>query len=106
MYKFSRKHNSYILNWDLKIIVGEKYVQSIKNFPNELELISNINCPTQICYADSKHAALKKAAHRYYKYAKEPKELVGIKGAGHCFIEGETGNKLYEKTANWFLKHI
>ena len=62
-------------------MMSDRYLRGILDFPNELELISQVKAPTQVCYAAGKAAILAKSSERYFNYLQTDKMLVGIDGA-------------------------
>ena len=92
------------MHGSFELAMSKKYIDGMKNFPNELELISKITVPTQICFADGKKGMLVKASKRYYKSLTAPKELVAVKNASHSFTEEGMIEVLCKKTKSWFDK--
>jgi hypothetical protein len=76
----------------------------MEQFPNELELISRIKVPVQICYAQGPQAILQGSSKRYYNHIRAERELVAVDGASHSFVEEGLGDVLFERTMKWFRR--
>ena len=87
-----------------ELLMSKKFIKGITDFPNELELISAIKTPTQICYAAGKSAMLIESSKQYYQHIQAKKELVKIPNASHSFTEEGKSELLFTKTADWFQK--
>lgn len=83
--------------WDgfIHIIGSKMYKDFLINPKKHLERISKIHIPIKIICAEK---WLRKAGEAYYKTGKEPKELIIIPGASHCFDEKWTEEKLFTET--------
>ncbi len=101
--KYNKQLDSYILDWGIEIIVGKNFVEELKNFPDCGKLIKQINKPVLFISAGEKGNA--KPAEKYFKYANEPKRLVNIKTANHCFDRFEDEERLFQETFS-FLKDL
>lgn len=88
-----------------ELLLSERFELGMRNFPNELSLISKITSPCQICYADGKNALLVRSSQRYYEHLTSPKELVSIPNATHSFSEEGVSDLLFSRTERWFRKH-
>jgi alpha-beta hydrolase superfamily lysophospholipase len=88
-----------------ELLMSRRYVNGIKNFPDELGLISKIKVPCQICYASGEGAMLVESSRRYYAHLSADKELVAIPHASHSFTEEGIAENLFSKTEKWFRKY-
>jgi alpha-beta hydrolase superfamily lysophospholipase len=102
--KRDKRTGAMISPGSYELMISPRYWRGMENFPNELDLISKINVPIQICYADSPQAVLRESSKRYFEHVRAKRELVAIKGASHSFVEEGLGDVLYEKTLRWFRK--
>jgi alpha-beta hydrolase superfamily lysophospholipase len=102
--KYLKKTKHPYMPGSYELAMSERYINGMKNFPNELDLISKIIAPTQICYADGRKGMLIKSSKRYYKSLSAPKELVPIKNSSHSFTEEGIGEVLFKNTKAWFDK--
>lgn len=103
-FRYSKKFKKYILPGAFDVLVEKKYVDNLKKYPYELDLISNIKKPVFIAYANGKDAVLKRSSKRYFKHANEPKELLSVPGASHCFREEGVAEVLFAGTVKFFNK--
>ena len=88
-----------------ELLMSKRYLKGIEEFPDELQLISQITTPTQICYAAGIGAPLIESSQRYYKKLQSKKELVRIPKASHSFTEEGVAKRLFERTRKWFDKY-
>ena len=83
------------------ILVGKRMVEEEKEFPWK-EKIQTIGTPVKIICAGK--GILVRGCKAYYTYASQPKALVTISKATHCFDEEGTEEKLFGETVNWFRR--
>ena len=100
--RFYKNSKEQYMHGSYELAMSKRYINGMKNFPNELDLISKITIPTQICYADGKKGMLIKSSKRYYKSLMAEKELVAIKNSSHSFTEEGIPEVLFKKTKAWF----
>jgi superfamily II DNA or RNA helicase len=96
---FHEEIDAYILSEGLDFIVGKKYVEELKNFPDCGDLIKKISKPVLFVTA-KKGGSI--SGKRFYEKANEPKRLVEIENADHCFNTFDTENVLISETYKWF----
>jgi len=104
--KLVKELNAYIMNWEYGIIVGKKMFDEAKIIDGKKisEMVKKIYVPVKIiCAGDG---ILVKKGKGYYSVANEPKSIVVIKNASHCFNEDGVENKLFKQTLIWFKKYI
>lgn len=89
-----------------ELLMPKRYVKGMERFPNELELISEIEAPCQICYAGGKDGVLVESSKRYFKHLNQEKELVAIPHASHSFTEEGISEVLFDKTKRWFQQQL
>ena len=104
-YKYSRKYGKYLYRGSTDVLVEKKYVEDLRRFPDELEVIAGIEPPLQIAYAAGKEGVLIESSKRYFKYANDPKQLLPIKKASHSFREEGVSKILFKEVLSWFKKH-
>ena len=102
-FVYSKSLNSYILKDRIDYIVGKKFVEELKKFPDCGELISKIHVPVKFITAGEKGNG--KSGKKYFSKANKPKESSSVAGASHCFDELGTEEKLFEETLKWFKKY-
>tara|TARA_B100000508_G_scaffold140564_1_gene142077 strand:- start:6132 stop:6875 length:744 start_codon:yes stop_codon:yes gene_type:complete len=95
----------YIEEWGTEYLMNPAMVKEWKKFngENELGLIENLEKPLKIIAAGK--GILVKGSKAYFKSAQEPKDLVVISGATHCFDEIEKEEELLKETLSWVKKH-
>ncbi len=101
--KYNKVLDEYILDWGIEIIVGKSFVEELKNFPDCGKLIKQINKPVLFISAGEKGNA--KPGEKYFKQANNPKKLVNLKTATHCFDDFKDEEKLFEETFS-FLRDL
>ena len=104
-FRTQKKTGAVYMGGTYELLMSDRYIKGLTEFPNELELVSKITVPTQICYANGEGAVLVKSSKRYYQHVKAPKQLVGVARADHSFTVEGTEKRLFEKTDQWFRKH-
>jgi esterase/lipase len=98
--KYSKNLNSYILDWGIRIIVGKKFIEELKKFPDCGKLIKNIHKPVLFIGTGKGNI---NGAKKYYKKANNPKKLVNIKNADHNFNKLIDEERLFKETYNWLI---
>lgn len=100
--KYDEHLDAYILNEGIEHIVGKGFVEELKNFPDCGELISKINKPVFFVTAGRKGNS--KAGKIFYSKANQPKTLINIMTADHCFNNLKDEDKLHKETYEWIKK--
>lgn len=95
-----------VLEGGMTYLAGTRYRSDLKELPNELEMIKELGCPVQICFADGPKGVLKRSSRRYFEAAKGDKELVAVPDASHCFVEEDAERLLLRKTSAWFQRFL
>lgn len=73
---------SYI-NWSMRIILGEQWIEDAKGSPDPFEQFAKVNCPVQIIAAElAEHMEYCK---KYQNTHPDKPEIELIPGADHCF---------------------
>ncbi len=104
--KHVKEFNNYILKWGYGFIIGQKmFIEAKKTSEKQSkQMIKNVYKPIKIiCAGREKRVA---SARKYYSVANQPKDLVIIKNAGHCFNEDGAEDKLFKQTFSWFKKYV
>lgn len=99
--RYNKCLDAYILEWGTEIIAGKKFIAELKNFPDCGKLIKNIKKPVLFITAGK----IAKQGEKYYKHANNPKKLIKMKLADHCFNSWKQEDLLLENTLNW-LKSV
>jgi dienelactone hydrolase len=98
-----KKPKGRILNEGYFVVVGEQMAidsHKIKTIP----LIKALWKPISFITVDDNVNGNLSGGTRMFKLAKQPKELVVIKGGTHCFTEDGKEEELYSATVKWFKK--
>ena len=103
-FEYNSSLKKYILNLGFDALLEKKYIESLKQFPNELELINQIKIPIQLAYAAGDRGALKESSVRYYQHICSDKELLPIANASHSFPEEGAENGLFSGTLHWISR--
>jgi len=95
------KQTMWLTRDALSYILSEKLVSEWEGFngKNELQFIAELGKPLKIIAG--KKGILLKGSKAYFKVAKEPKELIIIDNATHCFDEAGTEAELLKETLSW-----
>jgi alpha-beta hydrolase superfamily lysophospholipase len=88
-----------------ELLMSKRFIRSMVSFPDELELISQVNAPCQICYAAGKSGALIESSKRYYSRLTVEGELVPVANASHSFTEEGVAEILFARCEKWFRRH-
>lgn len=91
--RLDKKIDAYIIDWGIEIIVGNKFMKELKNFPDCGKLVKKIQKPTLFITAGKK---VKQGA-KYFKAANKPKKYVNISTADHNFNNWRDEEKLLKK---------
>ncbi len=95
-FPYNKKFKSFIVDWGYEAIVGQGYVDELKNFPDCGELIKKINVPVKFITAGV--LGNEKAGKEFFAKANNPKKLVNIKTADHNFNGFKEEERLLEET--------
>ncbi len=99
----SKKPKGRIIDEGYFVIVGEKMAKDSRKIKS-LDLIKKFNRPIGFITVDNNIEGNLNGARRMLEAAKQPKELVVIKGATHTFWEDGKEEELYAATVKWFKK--
>lgn len=94
--KYNKALDAYILDWGMEIIVGKKFVEGLKHFPDCSKLVQEIHKP--ILFIATGKGNLGK---KYYEHANKPKKFIAMPNADHNFNKIKEEQKLFEYTYNW-----
>jgi pimeloyl-ACP methyl ester carboxylesterase len=89
---------SYI-DWGMRIILGEDWIESAKTFPDPFETLSRLTIPVKIIAAEN--GGMIDYAERYLLRLPESSDLTIISGAGHIFSEFDAAESLARTTTDW-----
>lgn len=98
-FKYNKYLDSYIVEDRIDYIVGKKFVEELKDFPDCGNLISKVNIPVKFITAKGNHGL------KYFEKANNPKELINIEKADHCFNSFESEAELLKETLKWISLH-
>ena len=102
-FKYNKHIDGYIVKDRYDYIVGNKFIDELKNFPDCGNLVSKIHIPVKFITAGGRGNP--KGGKKYLAKANKPKELANIKNADHCFDRFEYEQKLLEETLNFIRKY-
>lgn len=99
------KRKAFMREGAFDYLMSEKMIKEWKEFDatNELPKIASIKKPLLIVAAEK--GILVQGGEAYFKVAKQPKKLVIVKGATHCFDEEGTEEILLAETLKWIKKY-
>lgn len=87
------------LDWGMRIILGQGWIQDAKNFPDPFERLAQLTIPVKIIAAEN--GGKIDYSERYGSKLKVPCRLTVIPGAGHTFTEFDAAESLARTTAEW-----
>lgn len=93
--------NSYVFDWGTEWLLGGRMAKEYTHL-KPVKMVRNVHKPLKIIAAQKGNVI---ASRKYLKQANNPKKLVIIKKAGHCFDEEGVEEKLFLETLKWFKKH-
>ncbi len=96
--KWLKSIGMYLCRWAYPVLLSKTYVEEARR-TNTLALIQQLNLPIKIICAGK--GVLVKTSKKYFSVLKEPKELIVLKNATHCFDEDGQEGKLLEETLRW-----
>lgn len=102
-FEYNQSLDAYILKDRVDCVVGKKFVEELRNFPDCGEMVSKVSVPMKFITAGEKgnHTVVSK----YMEKAHDPKEIVHIEEADHCFNSFASEEKLFNETLEWILKY-
>jgi pimeloyl-ACP methyl ester carboxylesterase len=95
--------DAYLLKDRVDYLVGKKFVEDLKHFPDCGELAARIHVPVKFITA-GKEGGNDSAGQKFFAHANEPKALANIPTADHCFNGFEEEDKLFQETLEWVEK--
>ena len=102
VYQYDTHLETYIIHWNIEIILGKKMYQEWKSFPDGSSLIEKITLPVKIIAAGK--GRLVEGAKKYFAHTTSQKSLMIIPDAGHTFDEEGAAEKLFQETLMWVKK--
>lgn len=102
-FRYDKKFKAYIEDYGIEIIVGDKFVAEMKDFPDCGELISKIKKPVKFITAGKRSS--NKTKYNFYLKANEPKDFTNFREADHNFNSFEAEGRLFEETLKWINKY-
>lgn len=100
--KLNKNINRYVMDWGVEMLIGTKFIEEIKNFPDCGGLMKKIKKP--VLFVTAGRLGNSKADVKYFKMANQPKELINIKTADHNFNNWKDEEELLNKTYSWLSK--
>jgi pimeloyl-ACP methyl ester carboxylesterase len=93
---YDEKHNISYLDWNMKIILEDSYIESAKNCPSAYKHISTLKLPIKIISAEL--GGTLDFARQYVENAGQKCEFVIVPNAGHDFSEEHAISTLIEES--------
>lgn len=92
------------LDWRVRIMLGEEWIEDAKTFPDPYSRFSEIKCPSLIIAAEC--ADQMKYCVRYRGARPTAPEIVVIPGATHCFTEAGAVEALGNAMERWIVENF
>jgi hypothetical protein len=92
------------LDWSRRIILGERWIDDAKSFPDSYQQFASVACPVQIIAAQK--ADQMKFCERYREVHPEHPDIQVIPNATHCFPEVGTVEALASLMMEWMAGHV
>ena len=92
------------MDWGIEFLVGKKFIEELKKFPDCGKLVKKINKPVLFITAGNKKGNFT-AGIKYFKHANQPKKLIKFASADHNFNKLKDERRLLEGTYLW-LKNV
>lgn len=101
---YNKNLNAYVYDFGLEYMVGKGFIDELKNFPDCGKLIKQIHKPVLFIVSGRKGNA--KAGKRYFNKANNPKKIINIKHADHCFDNWKDEELLFKGTYDWLKQNF
>jgi hypothetical protein len=92
------------LDWRVRIMLGEAWIEDAKTFPDPYTLFSEVTCPSLIIAAEC--ADQMKYCVRYRDVRPTLPEILVIPRATHCFTEEGTVEALGSAMGRWIVGNV
>ena len=96
---YDEQHAISYLDWTLRIILGEGWVEDAKNFPDSYDQFSKVSCKVKIIAAERAEQMV--YCERYNQVHPSRPEILIIPGASHCFTEEGTIENVCAAIGEW-----
>lgn len=99
---YIKEADLYFDDYGQRTIIGKGFLDELYSSVDSASLVRNIKIPVKFITAGEEGA---KDGENYFSNANEPKELVNIPNADHCFDTIQSENKLLSETYNFLEKY-
>ena len=96
---FDQKHQLSYLDWEMRIILGEDWIQDAKTFPDSFQQLSQLRLPVKIIAAEL--GGKLHHCERYRTALARKHDFAIVPKAGHTFVEEGAIEGLSKETAEW-----
>lgn len=99
---YDAEHRISYLNWSRQIILGKRWIEDARSFPDSYEQFSHIKCPVQIIAAE--RADQMKFCERYHEVHPAHPVIQIVPHATHCFPEEGAVELLASMMLQWIVQ--
>jgi pimeloyl-ACP methyl ester carboxylesterase len=101
---YDAEHKISYLDWSRRIILGERWVEDAKSFPDSYLQFASVTCPVQIIAAEL--AEQMKYCERYREVHPGHPAIQMVPGATHCFPEEGATEALGSLISKWIMSNV
>lgn len=99
---YDPEHRISYLNWSRQIILGKRWIEDAKSFPDSYEQCARVACPVQIIAAE--RADQMKFCERYHEVHPAHPVIQIVPHATHCFSEEGAVELLASMMSEWLVQ--
>jgi len=101
---YDEEHKISYLDWSRRIILGERWIEDAKSFPDSYLQFASVACPVQIIAAE--RAEQMQYCERYREVHPGHPEIQVIPHATHCFPEEGAAEALAAMISGWIVRNV
>jgi pimeloyl-ACP methyl ester carboxylesterase len=101
---YDPEHKISFLDWSRRVILGTRWIEDAKSFPDSYEQFASVTCPVQIIAAQ--RADQMKFCERYREAHPSHPEIQIIQNATHCFTEDGAVEALASMMLAWMAQNL
>ena len=101
---YDPEHNISYLDWSRRIILGERWIEDAKSFPDSYQQFASVSCPVQILAAE--RADQMKYCERYREVHPFHPDIQVVPTATHCFTEEGASEALSSLMMRWIKINV
>jgi pimeloyl-ACP methyl ester carboxylesterase len=98
------KHHIAYLDWQMRVILGEKWLEDAKTFPDSYAQLSQLKLPVKIIAAEV--GGKLAYGQRYRAALGRDHAFAVVPNAGHTFVEEGAIEGLIAETSGWLNQHL